>query len=94
MKKKNKKKTETKMNKSVYLTFPILEIIKTLRQKFWYDYIKPKYLTNAKLCYMDTGGVINQIKLRIFTKILQMMLKNCLTRQIIGKMIKYHLQEV
>ena len=56
------------MNKSVYLTFPILEIIKTLRQKFWYDYIKPKYLTNAKLCYMDTGGVINQIKTEDFHK--------------------------
>ena len=56
---KKKKKTEAKMNKSVYLTFPILEIIKTLRQNFWYDYIKPKYLTNAKLCYMDTDGVFS-----------------------------------
>ena len=66
--KKKKKKAETKMNKSVYLTFPILEIIKTLRQKFWYDYIKPKYLTNAKLCYMDTDGVIIQIKTEDFRK--------------------------
>ena len=30
--------------------------------EFWYDYIKPKYQDNAKLCYMDTGGFIICIK--------------------------------
>ena len=38
------------------------EISKTLMYEFWYDYIKPKYQNNAKLCYMDTDGFIIYIK--------------------------------
>ena len=49
------KKINVKMNKPVYLGFSILEISKTLMYEFWYDYIKPKYQDNVKLCYMDTG---------------------------------------
>ena len=30
--------------------------------EFWYDYIKPKYVENAKLCYMDTDSFIVYIK--------------------------------
>ena len=30
--------------------------------EFWYDYIKPKYLNNAKLYYMDTDSFIIYIK--------------------------------
>ena len=30
--------------------------------EFWYDCIKPKYQSNAKLCYMDTNSVIIHIK--------------------------------
>ena len=30
--------------------------------EFWYDYIKPKYQYNAKLCYMDTDSFIIYIK--------------------------------
>ena len=30
--------------------------------EFWYDYIKPKYQHNAKLCYMDTDSFIIHIK--------------------------------
>ena len=41
------------MNKPVYLGLLILEISKTLMYEFWYDYIKPKYQNNAKLCHMD-----------------------------------------
>ena len=48
-----KKKTKVKMNKPVYLGWSILEISKTLMYEFWFDYIKPKYQDNAKLCYMD-----------------------------------------
>ena len=50
------------MNKSVYLGLSILEINKTLMYAFWYDYIKPKYQNNVKLCYMDTNSFIIHIK--------------------------------
>ena len=40
----------------------ILKISKTLMYKFWYNYNKPKYRDNAKLCYMDTGSFIINIK--------------------------------
>ena len=48
------KKIKVKMNKPVYLGLSILDISKTLMYEFWYDYIKPKYQYNAKLCYIDT----------------------------------------
>ena len=50
------------MNKSVYLGLSILQISKTLMYTFWYDYNKPKYQDNAKLCYMDTDNFIIHIK--------------------------------
>ena len=50
------------MNKPAYLVLSILEISKTLMHEFWYDYIKPKYHNNAKLCYMDTDSFIINIK--------------------------------
>ena len=54
------------MNKPVYLGLSILEIIKTLMYEFWYDYIKPKYQNNARLCYMDTESFIINIKTEDF----------------------------
>ena len=30
--------------------------------EFWYDYMKPKYDNNVKLCYMDTDSFIIDIK--------------------------------
>ena len=30
--------------------------------KFWYDYVKPKYRENARLCYMDTDSFIFYVK--------------------------------
>ena len=50
------KKTKVKMNKPIYLGLSILEISKTLIYEFWYDYMKPKYNDNVKLCYMDRGS--------------------------------------
>ena len=50
------------MNKPVYLGLSILEISKTIMYEFWYDYIKPKYQNNTKLCYMDTDNFIIHIK--------------------------------
>ena len=44
------KNTKVNMNKPVYLGLLILEISKTLIYEFWYDYIKPRYQNNAKLC--------------------------------------------
>ena len=44
------------------------EISKTLMYEFWYDYIKPKYGDNAKLCYMDTDSFIMHIKTEDFYK--------------------------
>ena len=60
------KKINVKMNKPVYLGFSILELSKTLMYKFWYDYVKPKYENNAKLCYMDTESFTIHIKIENF----------------------------
>ena len=37
--------------------------------EFWYDYMKPKYNNNIKLCYMDTASLIMDIKTNILIKI-------------------------
>ena len=60
------KKTKVKMDKPIYLGLSILEIIKTLMYEFWYDYMKPKYDNNVKLCYMDTDSFIMNIKTNDF----------------------------
>ena len=62
------KKTKVKMNKQVYLGLSILEISKILIYEFWYDYMKPKYGDNVKLCYMDTESFIIYIKTEDFYK--------------------------
>ena len=54
------------MNKPLYLGLSILEISKTLMYEFWYDYMKPKYNNDVKLCYMDTAGFIMNIKTNYF----------------------------
>ena len=56
------KKTKVKMNKPIYLGLSILEISKILMYEFWYDYMKPKYGNDVRLCYMDTGSFIMNIK--------------------------------
>ena len=50
------------MNRLVYLALLLLDLIKTLMYEFWYDYVKPKYDENAKLCYMDTDSVLFHVK--------------------------------
>ena len=62
------KQTKVKMNKPVYLGLSILEISKTLMYEFWYDYMKPKYVDNVKICYMDTDSFIMYIKTKDFYK--------------------------
>ena len=56
------------MNKPIYLGLSILEISKLLMYEFWYDYMKPKYDDNVKLCYMDTDSFIMNIKTEDFYK--------------------------
>ena len=56
------KKTKVKMNQPIYLPLSMLEISKTLMYEFWYDYIKPKYQNNARLCYIDTDSFSIYIK--------------------------------
>ena len=56
------RKTGILMNKLVYLGFPKLELNKVLISEFWYDYVKPKYVEKAKLCYMDRSSFIVYIK--------------------------------
>ena len=60
------KKNKVKMNKPIYLGLSILEISKILMYEFWYDYMKPKYNNNVKLCYMDTDSFIMNIKTNDF----------------------------
>ena len=62
------KKTKVKMNKPIYLGLSVLEISKILMYEFRYDYIKPKYNGNVKLCYMDTDSFIMNIKTNDFYK--------------------------
>ena len=62
------KKTKIKMNKPIYLGLSILEISKILMYEFWYDYMKPKYNDNVKLCYMDTDSFVMYIKMNDFYK--------------------------
>ena len=62
------KKTKVKMNKPIYLGLSILEISKILMYEFWYDYMKPKYDNNVKLCYMGMDSFIMDIKTNDFYK--------------------------
>ena len=55
------RKTQILMNKPVYLS--ILDLNKTVMYEFRYDYVKPIYGENAKLCYMDTDNFIVHVKI-------------------------------
>ena len=61
-------KTKIKMNKPIYLGLSILDISKILIYEFRYDYMKPKYGNDAKLCYMDTDIFAMNIKTEDFYK--------------------------
>ena len=56
------RKVKVSMNKPIYLGVSILDISKLPMYKFWYDYLKPKYKENLKLCYMDTDSFIFNVK--------------------------------
>ena len=69
------RKTKVMMNKPVYLGQAILDISKTLMYEFWYDYVKPKYNENTKLCFMDTDSFIIHIFTEEFYKDIAMNVK-------------------
>ena len=56
------------MNKPIYLGLSRHRFSKTLMYEFWYDYMKPKYANNVKLCYIDTDSFIVNIKTNYFYK--------------------------
>ena len=62
------KKTKVKKTKPIYLGLSILEISKILKYEFWYDYMKPKYNDNVRLCYMDTDSFVMHMKTNDFYK--------------------------
>ena len=62
------KKAKVKMNKPIYLALSILEISKILMYEFWYNYMKPKYNDNVRLCYRDTNSFVMHIKTNYFYK--------------------------
>ena len=62
------KRMKVKMHKPIYLGLSMLDIRKILMYEFWYDYMKPKYNDNVKLCYMDTDSFVMNIKTEDFCK--------------------------
>ena len=59
-------KIKVAMNKPVYLGQAILDLSKIVMYEFHYDYMKPKYGGNLKLCYMDTDSLVYHIKTKDF----------------------------
>ena len=60
------KKTEFVFNKPVYLGMSILDISKTLRYDFHYNYMKMKYGDNCKLLMTDTDSLMSEVKTEDF----------------------------
>ena len=76
----------------MYLCLSVLEVSKTLMHEFCYDYIKPKYQKNEKLCYWIQIVLFFKSKVMMFLKILQVMLKKDLIIQTM-KLMDHCLQE-
>ena len=62
------KNSEVKINKPIYLGQAVLDLSKTLMFEFWYDYLKPRYGDQIRLCYTDTDSFIMHIKTDDFYK--------------------------
>ena len=81
-------KTETEMNKPVYLGQTILYLSNTLMNEFHYDYMRPKYGSKVSLCYMDTDSFVYKIGTEDFYR--DMMWKKGLIQVDIQRMITSH----
>ena len=68
-------KIKIKMKKPIYLGLSILDISKITMYEFWYDFIKSKYGSSAKLCYMDTDSFVINLKTKDFYKDIAMDVK-------------------
>ena len=73
------RKTEVKINKSIYLGQAVLDLTKTLMFEFWYDYLKPKYGDKIRLCFTDIDSFIMHIKTADFYKDINNDVDNLLT---------------
>ena len=59
-------KAEITMNKPVHLGQAILDLSKNLMYEFHYDYMRLRYGSKVKLCYMDTDSFAYQIETEDF----------------------------
>ena len=59
---------EVYVNKPIYLGQVILDNSKMLMHEFRYDYLRPKYGDQIKLCYMDTDSFIIYVETDDFYK--------------------------
>ena len=50
------------MNKPIYLGLLVLGIRQIVMHEFWYDFIKPKYGENARLCYIYKDSFIVNVE--------------------------------
>ena len=62
------RKTKVLMDKLIAVGQAVLDISKNLMYEFWYEYLKPMYQNNIKLCYMDTDSFIIHIQTDDFLK--------------------------
>ena len=59
-------KRKITMNKPVHLGQAILDLSKMLMYEFHYDYMRPRYGSKVKLCYMDTDSFVYEIETEDF----------------------------
>ena len=78
------------MNKPVYLGQAILALSKALMYEFHYHYLRPKYDSKAKLCYMDTGSFVYEIETEDFYRDIAKDVKEVLIGAHIQRMITGH----